>query len=607
MKNISYFSSSPWSGFGLLGEAIATILLLATVSDSHSQTLAQALNTTNLTWTTSGTSGASGWTAQNGTTHDGVSAAGSGTLFSSSSTSTLQTVTNGPATLTFWWYCPSSLQRLAVLVNNVEIARVSGKAGWEQRTIYLGPGSQTVKWVYSTFGATDGQRGYLDEVAFTAGATAPIIDTQPLSQSQVSGMATMFKVTAVGTPPLAYQWQFFGTNLLGATNKTLIVSNTQAANLGDYAVLITNSVDSILSSNTPLGFGHVTGWGNNDEGETSIPFGLTNVLAISCGRGGAAGIALMADRTVRVWGWPPSEIRLVPALTTNVLSVACGNAHALVLTDEGRVMAWGNNNVSQTNVPTDLSNVVSIASGANHSLGLTADGLVVGWGWNAYGQTNTQTGLSNAVAIAAGEDFSLALKSDGTIEAWGDNSSGKTNVPAGLTNAVAIAAGSQHALALTSDGKVVAWGLNFFGQTSVPTGLSNVVAISCGGQHSLALKSDGTVVAWGQAFGASAVTNVPPNLTNVLAVEGGYRFSIALVGNAPPVAYVPMGNPAFSPNGFTISILTQSGRVYRLEYKSSLSDPDWTPLPLVAGSGTNLVLTDPSPASSHRFYRVRRW
>lgn len=509
--------------------------------------------------------------------------------------------------MTFWWYCPSFNKKLAVLINNVEIWGISGNAGWEPHTIYLGSGSQTVKWVYSSFTSGETQRGYVDEVVFTPGATAPIINTPPLSQSQVPGMATTFKVAAVGTPPLTYQWQLYGTNLTGATNSSLTVSNTLAENLGDYTVLITNSVDSILNSNTPLGFGQVTGWGINDAGETSIPFGLTNVLAISCGRGGAAGIALTGDRTVRVWGWPPSEIRLVPALMTNVLSVACGNAHAVVLTTEGSVMAWGNNNLSQTNVPTGLSNVVSITAGANHSLGLTADGLVVGWGWNAYGQTNTQTGLSNAVAIAAGQDFSLALKSDGTIAAWGNYSSGQTNVPAGLTNAVAIAAGNLHALALTSDGKVVAWGHNFFGQTAVPTGLSNVVAISSGGQHSLALKSDGTVVAWGQAFGPSAVTNVPANLTNVLAVEGGFRFSIALVGDAPPVTNVPMSNPAFAPNGFSVSVPTQSGRVYRLEYKSSLSEQDWTPLPLVAGSGTNLVLTDPSPASSQRFYRVRRW
>jgi hypothetical protein len=52
---------------------------------------------------------------------------------------------------------------------------------------------------------------------------------------------------------------------------------------------------------------------------------------------------------------------------------------------------------------------------------------------------------------------------------------------------------------------------------------------------------------------------------------------------------------------------TESGRVYTLEYKNSLMDLDWIALPLVAGNGTNLVLTDPSATNSQRVYRVRRW
>ena len=54
---------------------------------------------------------------------------------------------------------------------------------------------------------------------------------------------------------------------------------------------------------------------------------------------------------------------------------------------------------------------------------------------------------------------------------------------------------------------------------------------------------------------------------------------------------------------------TESGRVYRLEYKNSLADPNWTALPLVAGNGRMLQLTDPTATTNMRarFYRVRRW
>jgi len=52
---------------------------------------------------------------------------------------------------------------------------------------------------------------------------------------------------------------------------------------------------------------------------------------------------------------------------------------------------------------------------------------------------------------------------------------------------------------------------------------------------------------------------------------------------------------------------TRSGRVYRLEYKNSLTDSNWTALPLAAGVAGTLELSDPTAAGTTRFYRVRQW
>ena len=58
---------------------------------------------------------------------------------------------------------------------------------------------------------------------------------------------------------------------------------------------------------------------------------------------------------------------------------------------------------------------------------------------------------------------------------------------------------------------------------------------------------------------------------------------------------------------FSVSQPTQSGRVYALEFKESLADSSWMALPLVAGNGGLLRLTDSSATSAQRFYRVRQW
>ncbi len=190
-------------------------------------------------------------------------------------------------------------------------------------------------------------------------------------------------------------------------------------------------------------------------------------------------------------------------------------------------------------------------------------------------------------------------------------------MPWGLVDVVGIAAGEWHSLALRHDGTVIAWGNNAYGQTNVPPGLTNVVAIAAGYYHNLALKADGTVVAWGAG---TSIANgweigsiewgqslVPAGFRNVTAVAGGSTFSLALVGDRPPVLSAPLATPNWDANGFSVSLPTQSGRVYRLEYKSSLAEDNWTALPLVAGNGGVRTLTDATATGAQRFYCVRQW
>ena len=90
-------------------------------------------------------------------------------------------------------------------------------------------------------------------------------------------------------------------------------------------------------------------------------------------------------------------------------------------------------------------------------------------------------------------------------------------------------------------------------------------------------------------------------------VAGSLAHSLALVGSSPPILNAALGNSSWSSDGFRLALPSQSGRVYALEYKNSFEDADWRVLPLVAGNGTNLFLTDPSATNSQRFYRVLRW
>ncbi|MGH7952028.1 MAG: immunoglobulin domain-containing protein [Limisphaerales bacterium] len=87
--------------------------------------------------------------------------------------------------------------------------------------------------------------------------TAPIIVTQPQSQTVLPGQSASFSVSAGGSAPFTYQW-YFNTNtpIAGATGDTLTLTNVQIADTGTYSVVVsnfvnfTNSLYAVLSVNT---------------------------------------------------------------------------------------------------------------------------------------------------------------------------------------------------------------------------------------------------------------------------------------------------------------------------------------------------------------------
>ncbi|MBI5386527.1 MAG: immunoglobulin domain-containing protein [Verrucomicrobia bacterium] len=295
---------------------------------------------------------------------------------------------------------------------------------------------------------------------------------------------------------------------------------------GDFRVSL------VLSNRHGLGGGSfmmrvspVVGWGSNNYGQTSIPGGLADIVAIAAG--GSYSLAMTAAGQVLDWVSSYSEQTNYPSGLSNVIAIAAGSSHCLALAADHRVVAWGDNLYGQTTIPNGLSNVVGIAAGWYHSLALTAEGRVRGWGAPHYGQTTIPRDLSNVVAIAAGADHSLALTVEGRVIGWGRNDAGQRTIPSGLSNVVAIVAGEYHSLALTGEGRVIGWGGSYSGQTNVPSGLSNVVAIAAGDWHSLALTKEGRVVGWGD--NSRGQTTIPLELNNVVAIAAGSVHSLALV------------------------------------------------------------------------------
>ena len=436
----------------------------------------------------------------------------------------------------------------------------------------------------------------------------PTIIIQPTNQTLTAGDTAIFNITADGSMPLSYQWRFNGTNLIGATNISLVLSNAQFEQSGNYTVQVTNMFGSITSSNAVLSVVPLS------------PVILTQPADVTTGVGNVATFAVSAGGTLPLsYQWQKNGSNLTDggnvsgATTTNLVlnNVQTNDMgyYSVVVTNNlgaatsrmavlkvnltgGYVVAWGAGqthsgapyNYGQSIVPSGLTNVVAVGAGGYHSLALKSDGLVVAWGgynygaYPDYGQWQVPNGVSNVTAIAAGRFHNMGLESDGSVISWGDNTSGQANVPAGLSNVLVIAGGGAFSLGLKSDGTVVAWGDNLFGEIDVPSGLSNIVGIAAGDFHSLALASDGTVVAWGASHASGSwpnfgQTQVPSDLSNVVAIAAGFYHSLALKNDGTVVAWgdngygqtnVPAGLnniKAIAAGGFASLALKRDGTV----------------------------------------------
>ena len=86
----------------------------------------------------------------------------------------------------------------------------------------------------------------------TASATLTVLEgllivNQPVSQSVLPGQSVQLSVNAQGVEPLSYQWQLNGVDVSGATTASLDLTNVQPTQAGEYTVVVSNSLETIVS------------------------------------------------------------------------------------------------------------------------------------------------------------------------------------------------------------------------------------------------------------------------------------------------------------------------------------------------------------------------
>ncbi len=151
---------------------------------------------------------------------------------------------------------------------------------------------------------------------------------------------------------------------------------------------------------------------------TPVPvLGLTAITAISAG--GDHSLARKSDGTMLAWGsddygqlgddatlvYKPTPVSI--SGTTSIAAISAGAEISLALKSDNTVFAWGQddkgqlgNDVTLANNPIPVSvssatSISAISAGGYHSLALKSDGKMLAWGYDDVGQLGDDTALIN--------------------------------------------------------------------------------------------------------------------------------------------------------------------------------------------------------------------
>lgn len=138
---------------------------------------------------------------------------------------------------------------------------------------------------------------------------SPAITTQPVSQTVAANSSVTFSVVATGTPAPTYQWTLNGAAILGATRASLTLSRVTAANDGNYAVTVTNTLGSLGSAAATLTVG-------------AAPSITTQPASQTVAEGGTAAFAVVATGSpAPAYQWYLGGV-LIPGATSSTLALA---------------------------------------------------------------------------------------------------------------------------------------------------------------------------------------------------------------------------------------------------------------------------------------------
>ncbi|MBM3914158.1 MAG: hypothetical protein FJ351_06945, partial [Sphingomonadales bacterium] len=129
------------------------------------------------------------------------------------------------------------------------------KQGVAKEGFVLAPGIGPISWAVYNLDSSGLPSGelltWLDLVDWTINEP-PRITVHPKPITVTKGGTATFAVTAIGSEPMAFQWQRGGLDIPGAIYPEFVVANATFSDAGSYRVIVRNSLGAVTSSTVNL-------------------------------------------------------------------------------------------------------------------------------------------------------------------------------------------------------------------------------------------------------------------------------------------------------------------------------------------------------------------
>lgn len=387
---------------------------------------------------------------------------------------------------------------------------------------------------------------------------APTIIAQPASITVSVASKATFRVTASGTPPLAYQWRFNGTNIPAEIGDTLSFSSVLTNKAGSYDVIVSNNAGSVTSA--PPAVLAV----NRLMQTVSFP-ALTNKQV------GDASFTLNATASSGLPVSFSSSDPSVAAVTGVNVTIGAAGTALIIASQEGDANYAPAMNV--TNLLTVAQLYTLSVTAANGSVSRSPN--QAGYSPNA---TVTLTAAPNPGYLFTG---------------WSGDASGMAN-PLDIT--------MNGNKSITANFSMIPLPVII----SQPTGQS----ITNGTGIVLSVGATGTGLTYQWKFNGTNIPNANAptlTLTNLSAAAAG-RYTVEVSNAGGTVASIPADLTYFGdPQFMLVTVLAGPiGSRYRIEYTESLNGtPVWATLgEVVLTTSPQRVIDENSPGRPRRYYRV---